>query len=225
MTQAEIPHALVQALVAHLRRAAAAHVDDGAALVEFAAAVDGAGREAPFQGARSRSVRGLRHLPAAFVEAPRGSEDLWSVARSAVGWAAWAEYYEDDPWSAPFLDRFANGDILGPGAPWRADDVIVGLYCFGPHIDYPPHAHAAEEVYVILTGAPAFRIGAEADYQSKSPGDVVLHRPNVAHGIRTGAEPVFGVYAWRGDLEAPAWYRVPMSDEAAEIRFPPIRRI
>lgn len=147
-----------------------------------------------------------------------------AAARAAIGWAGWSEFYAEDDWSRSFIDGFANGDLIGPTAPWRSDRLILGLFVYGPEMDYPPHAHPALEVYCLLTGEAEFQIGAEAPYERYRPGELIFHDVDVSHAIRTFERPVFGLYAWRGSISAPSWYREPMGDAGATKRYPRIVR-
>ena len=49
---------------------------------------------------------------------------------------------------------------IGPDGRLWHDEVILGLFVLGPHTVYPPHAHPAEEFYVVLSGAPEWQVGA-----------------------------------------------------------------
>ncbi|MGF1529027.1 MAG: dimethylsulfonioproprionate lyase family protein [Candidatus Competibacterales bacterium] len=214
---------LMDALGAALQTAASANPAEAETLLAFANDLEALPQGLPFNPRPSSPVRGLRFLAEAAHLAQRAFPGpLTHGAREAAGWARWTEFYREDPWSAPFLDRFAMGEIVGPTGSWLCNDVIVGLFVFGPELDYPPHAHPAEEIYIPLNGAPQFQVGVDASHRARLPGEVILHRPDVSHAIRTHAEPVFGLWAWRGAIAEPSWYRTSMGDDAASKRYPPL---
>ncbi len=175
-----------------------------------------------------REVRALRHAPRVFtaLESSRVAEavdgSLLSAAVDAFTAVHWTEFYGLDEWSAGFLDRFANGEGVGPDGPAWNDTVIVGLYLFGPRLHYPRHAHPAEEFYIPLVGDATFEVGLDQPAAERSPGDVVIHPANVSHSIRTGRLPSFGIYGWRGDIGAPSWWRRDMADPDEPVRHPTI---
>lgn len=56
--------------------------------------------------------------------------------------------------------------------------------------------HIAEELYLPLTGGTEWRM--DEGSLSRAAGDVIHHPSNVAHAMRTGAEPLVALYLWRG---------------------------
>lgn len=173
---------------------------------------------------RPRTVRALEHLPTV-LEAAAASppSELLDTALDAVGHVRWTEFYAEDDWSASFLHLFANGEGVGPDGRLVDDQVVLGLYLFGPGLHYPAHAHPAEEIYVPLVGDAEFEVGAGRGHRRRVAGDVVVHRSDVSHSIRT-ATAAFGIYAWRGAIDAPSWYRSDPSDPGATIRRPTIAK-
>jgi quercetin dioxygenase-like cupin family protein len=101
---------------------------------------------------------------------------------------------------------------------------VLDVFVYGPDIDYPSHAHPAEEVYLVLGGTAWFRTGREAEYHPLRAGDLSHHSPDLPHAIRIGDEPVLGVVMYRGDLEGPLWYRSDMYDETEEKKYPGVIR-
>lgn len=211
-------------LAEHLRQAARAQPAEAAELAAFADLLSG--RPAAPSRRRARAaltVPGLRHLPralAALDAAPPSS--LGEAATAALGHAAWSSYYARSDWSAAFVDELAVGALVGPGAPRPAEALALGLFVQGPHTVYPPHAHPAEEVYAVLTGEPAFQSGAGAPFTPRPAGSIVRHPGDVAHAIETGESPLLAVYAWRGDITGPPWYRQDMADDGQPRFHPPV---
>lgn len=64
--------------------------------------------------AAPQPVRGLTYAPLIFGAGP--AHPLFEVALGAFPHAVWSEFYDDTPWSRPFLPRFATGECIGPQA-------------------------------------------------------------------------------------------------------------
>jgi len=60
----------------------------------------------------------------------------------------------------------------------------VGLFWQLAETDYPSHSHAAEELYLVLSGHPLWQkdIGA---YAPVTPGTAVHHLPYQRHAMKT----------------------------------------
>lgn len=89
--------------------------------------------------------------------------------------------------------------LVGPGSLIPADAYYVGLYLQSPHADYPRHAHAAEEFYIVLSGSAEWEKGHDG-YAIQPPGALIHHAPDQWHAMRTGDEPLLALWAWTGDL-------------------------
>jgi len=179
----------------------------------------------PEQWPTESEVRTLRFAPQLIGnQGPSATTSLYQAARTALGWVRWTEFYEEDHWSRSFLPNFANGEGIGPDGRLYNEEIILGLFIFGPDSHYPAHAHPAEEFYLILSGDAAWQIGANTPYTAKSPGDIMIHQRNESHSFKTGDDPMFCVFGWRGEMGAPSWYRDDMSDETEEKKFAAIKK-
>ena len=171
------------------------------------------------------AVRALRYAPQLLWRRDICSHRLlYDAACFAFNHVHWTEFYEEDDWSRSFLSEFANGEGIGPDGRLWHDEVILGLFVLGPHTVYPLHAHPAEEFYVVLSGAPEWQVGAGKSYETVNNGEVVIHRSEVSHSIRTKGSPLFAVYGWRGDINARSWYRDDMTDPEGEVKHPVIQK-
>ena len=214
--------ALRRVVVEHLA-AAVVEGDDARLRDAFVADLSGAGVLGGDEVATTstRPVRCLRHLPA--VLALPGPPSLGGAAHDVLDHVCWDEFYDDDPWSAPFLHDFAVGDAVGPGGRFARPDVVLGLFLLGPHVDYPVHGHAAEEVYVVVQGRVAVQLDGRGPHVDLGPADVSWHAADRPHAARTGDLPVLMAYARRGDLAGPAW-RADDPEEPSSLRRPlPLR--
>jgi mannose-6-phosphate isomerase-like protein (cupin superfamily) len=99
-----------------------------------------------------------------------------------------------------FLDLEAIAREAGP-PPWRicvvgTSGLRVVLLQWPPGFATVPHLHpAAEEVFQILSGRALFTIGDEAE-REVGPGQFMLAKRGVRHGIRVaGEEPLLLIAA------------------------------
>ncbi|MCW2276492.1 hypothetical protein GJ654_20120 [Rhodoblastus acidophilus] len=146
----------------------------------------------------------VRHLPAALAGLERDAPDLAALLGPLAAGLPWRHGYEA---SAELADLHLNmgwAEFVGPAAPWRSDEVCLGLTLIGPNTHYPAHQHPAVELYHVLTGV------AEWSSHWRRPGAFVLHDSNQIHAMRTGDEPLLALYTWSGDVVSPSvWSRQP----------------
>jgi hypothetical protein len=151
----------------------------------------------------------LRHLERALpVNRPAGAGmDALVGALSALAphlrWTQTASYVRDPP-SAAFLDRYAHATLAGPpdGRPSSRDvagQAAVGVVMLGPAVEYPPHRHPAEEIYLPL-GPAGWVHDHHRDYRTEPAGCLLHHTPWQAHGMLTGDQPLLALYVWTGDV-------------------------
>jgi hypothetical protein len=144
----------------------------------------------------------VRHLPATLAALDRDAPDIAAALRPLSEGLPWRYGYEA---SADLPDLHLNmgwAEFVGPAAPFRSDDVCLGLTLIGPHTHYAAHRHPAVELYHVLTGAT------EWSGRKRPPGAFILHESNEEHAMRTGDEPLLALYTWTGDVISPSvWSR------------------
>ncbi len=115
---------------------------------------------------------------------------------------AWQQSYTAADFGAAFLQRYGWTELVGLRGPIPSRTIACGILMLGPDIDYPAHAHEAEELYVPLAGTAWWTRGDEAPVER--PAGTPIHHPSwVPHAMQTGAEPLLALYVWRGgDLAA-----------------------
>jgi hypothetical protein len=109
----------------------------------------------------------------------------------------WRQTYSADDFGAAFLERYGWTELIGLRGPIASERIACGFLMLGPGIDYPAHAHEAEELYLPLAGTALWRRD-ESDFVSRRPGAPIVHRPWEPHAVRTQAEPLLALYVWRG---------------------------
>ena len=157
------------------------------------------------QGAARRAVKpGM--LPVcdgigSMTGTPATEPVLREVQRLAAG-LAWRQTYGVAEFGAAFLRGYGWSEFIGLRGPVPSDRIAVGVLLLGPGVTYPPHAHAAAEVYVPLSGVAQWQRGTAA-FALGPVGQAIHHPPWMAHAMRTGAEPLAAIYLWwGGDLAA-----------------------
>lgn len=139
-------------------------------------------------------LRWLNETGANACEATQALTDL--IVRSAP-LLAWNQTYGEAEVGATFLERYGWSELIGLRGPFRSDAIACGFLLLGPEVEYPPHRHKAEEVYLVLSGAADWRKGG-AGFARHPPGTLVHHTPWRPHAMRTSSQPLLALYLWRG---------------------------
>jgi hypothetical protein len=143
--------------------------------------------------------RSLHLVGSLAAPATQGLVDL--VARS-TDVLEWRQTYSASDFGSAFLDGYGWTELIGRRGPIPSERIACGVLLLGPEIEYPDHAHEAEELYLPLAGAAHWRKGA-GDFAMLSPGTPVVHRSWEPHAMRTGPDPMLALYVWKGgDLAA-----------------------
>ncbi|MEZ2223681.1 dimethylsulfoniopropionate lyase [Rhizobium sp. RCC_161_2] len=85
--------------------------------------------------------------------------------------------------SANFADGHANAMVIGPGGLEERDDLWIGVTLMVPHVRYPDHDHAPEEVYLVLSKGE-FQQG-DGDWFSPGIGGSFYNEPGIKHAMRS----------------------------------------
>lgn len=139
-------------------------------------------------------LRWLDRLP------PLAIADTRALVEGVVGAAAalaWGQTYAAGDLGERFLERYGWSELIGLRGPIASSRLACGVLLLGPEIEYPPHSHAAEEIYVPLAGTADWLRGGEG-WRRRRPGELIHHPSGVAHAMRTGEQPLLALYLWRG---------------------------
>ncbi|MDH3667385.1 MAG: dimethylsulfonioproprionate lyase family protein [Paracoccaceae bacterium] len=147
-----------------------------------------------------------RHLQAAdtltdclALTAPE-THDLTAAFDAEKSTRNWEQSYTsaDNVVGDDMLAGYGFAEVIGKHGPFVSERVRAGIGVWGPHIDYPPHRHAAEEVYVVVAGSAEFELGEPV---MRRAGEVVYVPSMLTHGFRTSDQPLAVFYIWQaGDL-------------------------
>ncbi|MBB4481127.1 dimethylsulfoniopropionate lyase [Rhizobium etli] len=118
------------------------------------------------------------------VEAFKGIEPM-------LEWRRRTKY--DRSASDNFADGHANAMIIGPGGLEERSDLWLGVTLMAPHVRYPNHDHAPEEVYLVLSEGE-FKQG-EGNWFSPGIGGSFYNIPGIKHAMRSVDTPLFAFWA------------------------------
>ncbi|HEY6598534.1 MAG TPA: dimethylsulfonioproprionate lyase family protein [Pseudomonadales bacterium] len=104
---------------------------------------------------------------------------------------------------ADFLDGYAYCELVGPSGHRRQADIALGLLLLGPRVTYPPHAHPAAEIYVVIAGRAQWQQG-DGVWRTRAPSATIHHASMEPHAMRTTDEPLLAAYLWQDHLDKPA---------------------
>jgi hypothetical protein len=114
----------------------------------------------------------------------------------------WRQTYADADFGAEFLQNYGWTELIGLRGPIPSARIACGFLLLGPDIEYPAHAHEAEELYLPLAGEALWMRGG-GEFAARVAGTPIEHPSWTAHAMRTRAEPMLALYLWRGgDLAA-----------------------
>lgn len=101
--------------------------------------------------------------------------------------------HHDGSASANFAENHANAMVAGPTGFEERQDVWLGVTLMAPHVRYPDHDHAPEEVYLVLSPGE-FKQG-EGDWFSPGIGGSFYNRPGIRHAMRSVDAPFLAFWA------------------------------
>ena len=129
--------------------------------------------------------REVRHLDDRQFE-----EWLQLYAPDAEYWMpAWDDddQLTNDPHSQISLIYYPNRNGLED-----RDDITIGVSLLAPHVRYPDHRHAPEEIYLVLTPG-RFQHG-ESEWFEPGPGGTLHNIPNIRHAMASGDVSLLAIW-------------------------------
>lgn len=133
------------------------------------------------------------------------SSDMRAVGRPVIAELcrvspalAWRQTYTAGEIGEEFLRNYGWTEILGTVGPLASERLACGFLLLGPDTRYPPHRHAAQEIYIPLSGAARWLQG-DAPWRRRQPGTVIQHASEEPHAMQTDEQPLLALYLWRGD--------------------------
>ncbi len=117
-------------------------------------------------------------------------------------WLQNPNYLTAEP-SPGFLQNYGYVEFVGQRGVMQSSQLAAGILLLGPHTFYPPHAHAASEIYFIVAGHAQWQ-QSEQGWVTQPPGSYIFHAPRVVHATQTNDEPLLALYLWHGAVEQAA---------------------
>ena len=78
------------------------------------------------------------------------------------------------------------------------DHIACGFLLLAHGTGCPPHRHAAEEVYLPLTGLSFWKMGGDG-WTNRPIGVPIYHRSWLTHTMRAESVPLLALYLCRGE--------------------------
>ena len=103
-----------------------------------------------------------------------------------------------------FEGGYSFSVIIGDSGLVPSKKIRMGLFLQNQNVDYPPHAHEAEEFYLILSGYGSWQIG--NSWYDAIPGRIFYHQPGESHRMITESEPMLAIWIWTGLIEGRYWF-------------------
>ena len=91
-------------------------------------------------------------------------------------------------------------EIIGPTGQIEHEKIRVGFLFQEAKVLYPRHSHAAEEIYLTLSGPSAWQKNDEK-WRLHMAGDFIHHPSFHPHSIRTDQAPLLALWVWTGDIK------------------------
>ncbi len=133
------------------------------------------------------------------LEAP-GADLLTRLLAPLAPTLRWPDTSANMTMPEGFRGRYSVTEIIAPDGLIPTADFRFGTYLQHPDTWYPLHHHAAEELYLILSGTAQWtRDG--IDGQPEPPGTLIRHAPHERHATRTLGEPLLALWVWLGDID------------------------
>jgi len=103
-----------------------------------------------------------------------------------------------------FEGGYSFSVIIGDSGLVPSTNIRMGLYLQNQNVDYPSHAHEAEEFYLILSGHGSWQIG--NSWYDAIPGSIFHHQPGESHRMITESQPLLGFWIWTCLIEGRYWF-------------------
>jgi quercetin dioxygenase-like cupin family protein len=138
-----------------------------------------------------------RYLDAALQAGNSSTSDLLDAIRPVAFDLPWYYTYSKRSDAPGLENEMAFAEIIGPQAPFKSENVCLGLTLIGPGTLYPSHTHPAIELYYVAAGVAKWTANGVSTLNP--PGTFILHPSQVVHAMQTSQEPLLAVYSWSGE--------------------------
>ena len=119
------------------------------------------------------------------------------AVQDASGHAAWTQSYAEEEVGAHYLRHYGYFELLGPTGHFESDAVRAFVGYWGQGLEYPPHRHEAEEIYLVVSGSALFASDGVPDKMLRC-GELYRIASGQIHSITMVDEPLLAYALWRG---------------------------
>lgn len=138
-----------------------------------------------------------RFLPQLARQAPAFSHAAIHDVNQLQSHLLWGQTYQSEEIGNDFLQKYGWTEIIGTKGTIPSDQFAMGLLLLAPDTHYPLHRHPAEEYYLPLSGMAQWYDDDRA-WRQVAPGELIFHRSNIGHSMRTVDQPLVAAYIWSG---------------------------
>ncbi|MDA9989851.1 dimethylsulfonioproprionate lyase family protein [Paracoccaceae bacterium] len=103
-----------------------------------------------------------------------------------------------------FSKRIYASELIGPEGLFESTEIRIGLLIQHKQLAYPKHWHAAEELYLVLSGNAYWSIDGDPAVLY-APESFVHHKSQQPHSMTTHAEPLLALWGWTGDINGKSY--------------------
>ncbi|MFT5894528.1 MAG: hypothetical protein ACI8VW_001399 [bacterium] len=151
------------------------------------------------------SAQSLDEISTKSVFAPDLEEEVFHHPSSEM--SLLKEVADSLPWTRtktiakenPKLSTLAAVELIGPNGVATNEKLRLGLLLQPACTHYPRHRHAAEELYLVLSGTALWGQG-KAEPTPRQPGSFCHHASWEWHEMVTAEEPLLSLWCWTGDI-------------------------
>jgi len=94
-----------------------------------------------------------------------------------------------------------GAELVGPSGMVVNNHVRVGLFFQNSDVNYPNHHHAAEELYLVISGEAKWSKASEPAATLKQPLNFIHHKSWEMHAMQTQSEPLLALWCWAGNID------------------------
>ncbi|MDG2405873.1 MAG: dimethylsulfonioproprionate lyase family protein [Paracoccaceae bacterium] len=118
----------------------------------------------------------------------------------------WSQVFTGGEIDSTLTDGMIAAQLTGSYGSTPSDKIACGLLLLSPGVRYQLHTHAADEIYLCLSGTQRLQHGLEGTTFDLMPGQYLHTLPHRLHSLQVTGAPVLLAYLWIGTLTDPSWW-------------------
>lgn len=133
-----------------------------------------------------------------------GMAHLTQAIGKLAPYLVWHEAFVGNS-STGFIGRHSHTELIGPNGHSYSKNIRFGFYLQDPYVHYPPHAHEASEIYLLVSGEAYWRIE-KREWRHESTGCLIQHESMETHQMKTKEAPLLAIWGWYGDISFESYH-------------------